>query len=378
MKIYIWGTGVLAEECAADLISDVEIAGFVETVPQRETFCGQRVISGGELAGMDYDFVILANSHEEDILNDFALDLEKIIYYRMLVQWDSTHKVQFLRKNAAGIKNSLFQSQKKLEITEAARGIMPYISVEADGLKFLFDHNDNLIANDMLGYGKTYSRKEMHFFYKAAPQVNEGYFLDIGANVGTTSIYFRKNLCSTLKYIAFEPFRENYKVLKANCILNDCEDIETVNVGLSNMKGQRNMYIFDGAFGSSMVSAGSEATERCDFLPLDDYVRENNLSVEKIAYLWVDVQCHELEVVEGGIKTLSESPASLYIEFNIEDYRREEGKAERFLNLLAGIYKSFICYEQYEKGSVNIRDISELMLILEEIDMPFCNILFMK
>lgn len=166
MKIYIWGTGVLAEECAADLISDVEIAGFVETVPQRETFCGQRVISGGELAGMDYDFVILANSHEEDILNDFALDLEKIIYYRMLVQWDSTHKVQFLRKNAAGIKNSLFQSQKKLEITEAARGIMPYISVEADGLKFLFDHNDNLIANDMLGYGKTYSRKEMHFFIK--------------------------------------------------------------------------------------------------------------------------------------------------------------------------------------------------------------------
>lgn len=377
MNVYIWGTGMLAEECVADLMPDVEIVGFVESAPQRKVFCGHQVISGRELAHRDYDYVILANSYEEDIIREFALETEKTVYYRMSVQSDSANKIQFGRKNAADLKDVLFQSQKKLDLTEAARGIMPYISAEVDGLCFLFDRDDNLIVNDMLGGGKTYSRREMHFFHDMAPKALKGYFLDIGANVGTTSIYFRKNLCRTLKYIAFEPFRENFKVLKANCILNDCDDIETVNVGLSNTAGQKNMYIFDGAFGSSMVSDGSDAAEKCSFIRLDDYVRENNLPVQKIAYLWVDVQCHELEVIEGGMDTLRKSPASLYIEFNIEAYRIE-GKAERFLKLLTEIYRTFICYEQYEKGKTDIRNTSELILLLKELDLPFCNLLLMK
>lgn len=377
MNVYIWGTGVLAEECVADLMPDVAVAGFVESAPQRDVFCGHQVIPGKELAHRDYDYVILANSHEEDIIKEFRLGTEKTVYYRLSVQCDLAHKIQFARKNTAGLKSVLFRSQKKIELAEAARRIMPYISVEADGLRFLFDHDDNLIANDMLGGGKTYSRREMHFFHDTAPKADEGYFLDIGANVGTTSVYFRKNLCRSLKYIAFEPFRENFKVLRANCILNDCDDIEVVNVGLSNTSGQKNMYIFDGAFGSSMVSDGPDAVEKCSFMRLDDYVRENNLPVQKIVYLWVDVQCHELEVIEGGMDTLRKAPASLYIEFNIEAYKME-GKAERFLKRLAELYRTFICFEQYEKGKTDIRNINELMQLLEEVDLPFCNLLLMK
>lgn len=377
MNVYIWGTGMLAEECVVDLMPDVSVAGFVESAPQRDAFCGYQVIPGKELAHRDYDYVILANSHEENIIKEFKLQTEKTVYYRLSVQSDSAHKIQFVRKNAADLKDVLFRSQKKLELAESARRIMPYISVEADGLCFLFHRNDNLIANDILRCGKTYSRREMHFFYDIAPKAEEGYFLDIGANVGTTSVYFRKNLCRTLKYIAFEPFRENYKVLKANCILNDCDDIETINVGLSNTPGQKNMYIFNGAFGSSMVSDGSDADVKCSFMRLDDYVRENHLPVQKIVYLWVDVQCHELEVIEGGIDTLRKASASLYIEFNIEAYKME-GKAKQFLKLLTAIYRTFICYEQYEKGKTDVRDISELMYLLEEVDLPFCNLLLMK
>lgn len=377
MKVFIWGTGKLAEECVADLLPDVEIIGFIETVPEKDEFYGYRVISGEELVGREYDYVILANSHEEDILREFKLNVEKIAYYRLSIERDSGRKVHFVRKNVRNIEDDLFKSQKKLEIVESAREVMPYISVQSDGLKFLFDWNDNLIANDILGSGKTYSKEEMHFLYEMAPKVASGYFFDIGANIGTTSVYFRKNICNSLKYIAFEPLKENFKVLKANCILNDCEDIQTINKGMSNVTGQKKMYIFDGAFGSSMVTDSANASETCDFITLDDFIRENDLPVEEIAYFWVDVQCHELEVIEGGLDTLKNSAASLYIEFNVENYRKEN-KAEKFLSLLAEIYSTFICYEQYEKGRSEIRNVKELAKLSEEIDLPFCNILLMK
>lgn len=377
MKVFIWGTGKLAEDCVADLLSDIEILGFIETVPEKGKFHGYRVISGREFSSIEHDYVILANSHEEDIIKEFKLNEAKVVYYRLAIEWDFGHKVHYVRKNIRNLKVDLFRSQKKLEIVEAAREVMPYISVQSDELKFLFNRNDNLIANDILGSGKTYSKEEMQFFYKIAPRFEKGYFLDIGANVGTTSIYFRKNVCSNLKYIAFEPLKENYRVLKANCILNDCEDIQTINAGMSNVIGQKKMYVFDGAFGSSMITDNVNASEICDFITLDDFVRERDLPVKDIAYFWVDVQCHELEVVEGGFNTLKKSPASLYIEFNVENYKKEN-KAERFLRVLADIYSTFICYEQYEKGRREIRDIQELEKLSEEIALPFCNILLMK
>lgn len=378
MKVFIWGTGKLAESCMADLLPDIEITGFVETLQQKDSFYGYKVIPGSELANHNYDYIILANSHEEEILRDFVLSEEKIVYYRLVIQWDSQQKVRFGRKNAEMLRENLFQSQKKLDIVEAARKVMPYISVEADNLIFLFNRKDNLIANDILGTGKTYSKEEMRFYYEVSPKAIKGYFFDIGANIGTTSLYFRKKVCSSLKYIAFEPLKENFRILKANCILNDCEDIQVVNAGMSNVTGQKKMYVFDGAFGSSMVSDRPEAVELCNFVTLDGYVRENNLSVQDIAYFWIDVQGHELEVIEGGLDTLRNAPASLYIEFNIAYYRKQAGRVEHFLQLLSDIYRTFICYEQYEKGEQNIRNIDELVLLQDELDLDFCNILLMK
>jgi hypothetical protein len=139
------------------------------------------------------------------------------------------------------------------------------------------------------------------------------------------------------------------------------------------------MYVFDGAYGSSMISDVKAATcTTADFMRLDDYVEQNAISPKDIAYIWADVQEHELEVVEGGLETLKNSPASLYIEFNIESYKRTEGKVKKFIDILSGIYNKFAVYEQYITGENRIRDIEELHLIENEISLDFCNILFLK
>ncbi len=376
MKVYIWGTGELAETCTADLLSGVSVLGFVESVPGKDEFYGKKVLAGSRLAEMSYDYVILANSHEDEIIKDFSLDEKKTICYRMMLENGENGELIVRRKNIH-LTDELFKSQKKLEITELARDVMPCISLQLENVKFLFDHNDNLIANEMIGYGKVYSKDEMRFFYDMAPKTEGGYFLDIGANVGTTSIYFKKNICSSLQYIAFEPLKENCKYLKMNCILNDCEDITVENVGMSNTNEPKKMFVFDGAFGSSMVSDGDEASQVCEFMTLDDYAKRSQLSVNDIGYIWVDVQCHELEMLEGAKKTLTDSNASLFIEFNVAVYK-EEGKCEKFLGILQDIYTKFVCYEQYVNGQTEVRDVKELMELPAEINLPFCNILLMK
>ena len=380
MKVYIWGTCMLAMTCLEDLLPDIELLGFVESKPTKELFVGKKIISGKQLLREAFDYVILANGHEEEILNQYVLDNDKVVHYRMLGEVDENEKVLCYRKGGEKLKNYLFKSQRELEIVEQARKVMPYISVETDDMAFVFNNKDVLIPNLMVAYGKTFSREEMEFVYEYATKYENGYFLEIGANVGTSSIYFKKKLVNSLQYICFEPLKENVKCLKINCILNECEDILVENVGISNKEQEQDMYIFDGAYGSSMVCSEEIANTRCKFVTLDNYVDKSNIDKSKIAYIWVDVQGHELEVVEGAIQTLKDSPASLYIEFNINIYRNVEGKVRRFLALLSSIYKKFIIFEQFEKGDKRIRDIEELYMIEEEFngDIECCNILFTK
>ena len=378
-KVYIWGTGALAETCWEDLLTDIELLGFVESNPAKDEWKGKKVISGEQLIKERFDYIILANGHEAEILEQFELVEEKVVHYRMLVEVDKNGKVLCYRKGNDSRKDYLFLSQRKLEIVEDARKIMPYISVGVDDLSFLFYHKDILIPNEMLGYGRTFSREEIEFFYEISPKKETGYFLEIGANVGTSSIYFKKKLIGSLQHICFEPLKENVKCLKANCILNECEDIKIENLGLSNREQEQNMYIFDGAYGSSMVSEKENATAKCKFVTLDKYVEEYSINKDEIAYIWVDVQGHEVEVVEGALQTLKDSPASLYIEFNIAYLIGEKGKAEKFLKMLEGIYNQFIVYEQYVAGgNRELRTTNELSMLLDEIKLDFCNILLIK
>lgn len=376
IKIYIWGTRELAKLCFKNVFPEIEVLGFVESVPTKNKFLGKKIISGEQVCKEKYDYIILANSHEDEIINSYTLNVEKIIFYRLEIYDED--KVICKRRTNPQIAKNILMSENKLNIIEMSRAIMPCVSMEIEGLKFLFDAKDNLIANEMIGYDEVYSKDEMEFFNSVPPRKDKGYFIEIGANVGTTSIYFKNKLNKSLKYIAFEPLKINCKYLKMNCIINDCEDIVVENYGLSNTNDNKNMYLFDGAYGSSMVSDKQGISENCSFRTLDSYIKEKDISPKDIAYIWADVQCHELEVIEGAFETLKESEANLFIEFNVGVYRKEN-KIERFIEKMMQLYKSFICYEQYENGNKQVRDIKELVNLPDEMgDIMFCNLLLMK
>ncbi|MBQ7199732.1 MAG: FkbM family methyltransferase, partial [Selenomonadaceae bacterium] len=156
----------------------------------------------------------------------------------------------------------------------------------ADGLHYVATSKDNYVIRPMYLNNKNHAEHEMKLFQLLTKifygiDGSEGLFLDLGANIGTTGIYFTKILAPNLKLLAFEPDPENFKLLRANLILNDMEE-KTIaeNYGLGDVENEMTMYrdIYNpGHNGIFSNDSGVEA-ETVKIIPLDKYFAEKNIS----------------------------------------------------------------------------------------------------
>ena len=122
--------------------------------------------------------------------------------------------------------------------------------------------------------------------YKGA-EPETGIFLDIGGNIGTTSIYCKKKLKSDLKYIAFA--HDNW--------------------------GGSGMVV--GAGNQISESGGDEIVAT---ITLDSYLSEHHISAKDIKYIWIDVKGHEPEVLEGAAQLYNGLAIPTCLEFNQNHY----------------------------------------------------------
>src|SRR5690606_23337243 len=76
---------------------------------------------------------------------------------------------------------------------------------------------------------------------------NDIYFFDIGANIGSYTLSASAVLGPQGKVIAFEPEKENYRLLCQAVDLNKRTNIITVNMGLSDELGDAELTLHNGA-----------------------------------------------------------------------------------------------------------------------------------
>ena len=114
-----------------------------------------------------------------------------------------------------------------LKLISLARECMPYISVQADGLSFFFSNTDQAILNYIVENKRIWAKDEMDFVlgYLESIPASPLNVIDIGANVGTSVIYFRNMLGEDTRFCAVEPVTENFNLLNANCAVNGFCDI---------------------------------------------------------------------------------------------------------------------------------------------------------
>lgn len=130
------------------------------------------------------------------------------------------------------------------------------------------------------------------------PKKNDIVF-DVGAQYGDYSIICSKKY--NAKVYAFEPIPINYLKMKNLMVKNDTVFV-TENLGLGNQDEFRN-YTIRGDMLRAIDKGGNDILT---FYKLDTYLSFQTVidNIEKIDILKIDVEGHEMEVLEGATNTL--------------------------------------------------------------------------
>ena len=196
---------------------------------------------------------------------------------------------------------------------------------------FEFDLRDLVIPSYMYTRHLTYSQEDIELFFRFAKEKcgtlpQSGFFLDIGANIGTTTVHVAKNIGPGLQVIAFEPDRLNFRLLRANCEHNGCKNVTLFNTALSNQTGVKTLQVFAYNRGKCMLVPGPDSassgipekekdTEEVAVCTLDQCFRENALPGSEVRYIWIDVEGHEAHVIDGMMELLRQYHPPMLMEF---------------------------------------------------------------
>lgn len=179
------------------------------------------------------------------------------------------------------------------------RGILKYWDLEVSGEKYVLEQVLN----------------------KYLPQ-EKSIIFDVGANVGDYSKDLKKEFPSSTVY-AFEPNSNTYKLLIEN--LSE-HRVKCFCLGLSSSKENRHMYTYSSELTSGHASLykdvlsdlhSAENVSEVSFsaVTIDKFCSEHQ--IERINFLKVDTEGHELEVLTGGQEMLKDSRIDIIqFEFN--------------------------------------------------------------
>ena len=340
-RVLIWDYASISSqwmEQVADM-SDIEIVGRMtpaESVP--------KIL----LENNSWDWLLI---FERGIRNFFEatiqvqrLPLDKVIYALDMNSWLKNPKAIFSLLNDSGGGGVV---QRWFNFN-TCRTLNDFVACTVEGLSYVATSKDITIMSEMYINRVNWAAGEMKIFYELSKQYynvddSKGYFLDLGANIGTTGIYFTKKLAPNLKLLSFEPDAENFKLHRINLILNDMESASTlVNFGLGDKFDEVIMYRDLVNPGHNNITEPKEnvPTETIKIIPLDSYLYENNISAQEVKYIWIDTEGFEPQVLLGAKNLLRENPAPIFMECNLRAWDNS-GYFEDMFMFLSENYSHF-------------------------------------
>ncbi len=320
-----------------------------------------------QLVNDDIDLLLIANEVIDitimQMLERVGFGSDRVVFLYSLNSWyDKFDQAAFLMKDQVG-------GMRRLLFWHHECCAKDYCSCRVEGLTFIASVKDKVIMPTMMRDGQIWSAGEMRLFYKLAHEYyvlrddEPGYFLDLGANIGTTGIYFRKKLDMNMEIIAFEPNDNNNKLLQINLLLNGLAgEAYAESYGLSDRRENRQLYYDENnPGGTSLVKNSGGMTAEVPLISLDEYFEESGLDDARIKYIWIDTEGFEPFVVGGAMNILKKRAIPLYMEFNPYLWNKQ-GHLQTMADCLreAG-YTRYILIQEYMEGRKEIWPVDSLV-----------------
>ena len=223
--------------------------------------------------------------------------------------------------------------------------------------------NDGLISVDHESW--------LDVLYRAALNLKEGAFIDVGANFGQ-SLFKLLRLDPSRTYVGFEPQPECTSRIQEFLTLNRLSNHQVFLLALSNYTGKAELLIRDKKFNPASSSVSSivsgfrpsdfyESSMQVSAMPGDRIL--NDLKLKKIAMVKIDVEGAELEVVEGLRQTLQNHLPVIHFEVlnhflivsgsGLDDRTKSlrEARAEKLEQALRSL--GYVIYQVFRHGAIH-------------------------
>lgn len=175
--------------------------------------------------------------------------------------------------------------------------------------KMLYNSNDTFIGKSLEEYGE-WAQLEMEFLTPYIPL--GGICVDIGAYIGTHTLFFADAVGPTGIVVAFEAQQPMFQILCANVALNHLLNIRAFNVAVDETSGVAQInhmdYMQPNHFGAVSIS-------RFDGYPVESRTLDE-CSLPSLDFLKIDVEGFEAEVLSGAMQTIQTHQPFIYAEYD--------------------------------------------------------------
>ena len=256
------------------------------------------------------------------IENQIAGEIEKFYFsllHRHARKSDLISYLQKLEEGKIHISDipTMIKNSEEFKIVDNLKKIKNGPIKTKDGFKMYLQKNDDAISG-ALAFHKIWEPLETKTIKKYFKKSTN--FIDIGAHIGYYSL-----LCASIskksKVFAFEPIKENLRVLKKNVKVNKFQNISIFPFAVSNKNGKTKLY------SSTERNTGDFRFFDVDLLEINEH--RKGITVESIALddflihhemnpdvIKIDIQGGEMIALNGMKKTLAEAKKlALFTEF---------------------------------------------------------------
>ncbi|MEL6877076.1 MAG: FkbM family methyltransferase [Pseudomonadota bacterium] len=194
------------------------------------------------------------------------------------------------------------------------RGLIAEITDERGTVRMLVTNERDIIQKEH-AQGRFYEREELDLI---ARYFTGGTYVDVGANVGNHAAYLGKLLGAERMHL-FEPNPDAFRLLEVNIALNNLTSVtQLYRLALSDAAGEAAMVHMTNNLGAARIAPEGDGEGAMVSLARGDDV----LGGERVDFIKIDVEGHELAVLRGLERVLREQSPTLFVE--VEDHNCAE------------------------------------------------------
>jgi FkbM family methyltransferase len=264
-----------------------------------------------------------------------------------------------------------------------ASRITPYVAVENDGsLYFLPTRQKSGVDRFTKRTWKEtrHLQRALDVLEHVGVEVLRATFVDVGAHIGTTAIAAVSRF-GFESAVALEPERANYRLMRVNLAANELEaKIRTFNVAVSNRVGTADLKLRSGSGSKHRLVVEGEveppSTVDVPLTTLDTLARAGSFDPSRTGLLWLDVEGHELEVLQGAGQ-LVERSVPIVMEF-VPRRLRQGGRLAALGEVLMEHYTHVLDLRPPPGDSPDVRPLVELDVLAKRYARGFTDLLVFR